>query len=128
VTMSMLSLVLGLTAQDPQLEARYYTVEHFSLPEECVMEVGGMGFLPDGGLMVSTRRGQVWRVDGVLADDPSTVRATLYAEGLWEGMGLATVGERVFVLQRTELSELLDTDGDGRCDQVRTLCDDWGVS
>lgn len=128
MTMSMLSLVLGLAAQDPQLEARYYTVEHFPLPEECVMEVGGMGFLPDGGLMVSTRRGQVWRVDGVLADDPSTVRATLYAEGLWEGMGLATVGERVFVLQRTELSELLDTDGDGRCDQVRTLCDDWGVS
>lgn len=124
----MIPMLMALSLQDPQLEARYYAVDHLKLPEECVLEVGGMGFLPDGALMVSTRRGQVWRIDGALAEDPAEARATLYAEGLWEGMGLAVVGERVFVLQRQELSELLDTDKDGRCDTVRTVCDDWGVS
>jgi glucose/arabinose dehydrogenase len=122
--------VLALLAclQDPVVEGRYYQVDHLKLPEDVVLEVGGMGLMPDGDLMVSTRRGQVWRIEGALAEDPTVAKASLYAEGLWEGLGLAVVEGRVYVLQRTELSELVDADGDGRCDMVRTICDDWGVS
>ena len=120
--------LLACVLQDPALEARYYAVDHLKLPDEAVLEVGGMGLMPDGDLMVSTRRGQVWRIEGALAEDPADAKASLYAEGLWEGLGLAVVDGRVFVLQRTELSELVDQDGDGRCDLVRTVCDDWGVS
>ena len=32
------------------------------------------------------------------------------------------------MLQRTELSRLRDTDGDGTCDAIDTLTNDWGVS
>ncbi|MEY2808340.1 MAG: hypothetical protein RIR65_2757, partial [Planctomycetota bacterium] len=98
--------LLACVLQDPALEGRYYAVDHLKLPDEAVLEVGGMGLMPDGDLMVSTRRGQVWRIEGALAEDPADAKASLYAEGLWEGLGLAVVDGRVFVLQRTELSEL----------------------
>jgi glucose/arabinose dehydrogenase len=112
----------------PELEARHWTVDYLTPPAGEVLEVGGMGFLSDGRLVVSTRRGQVWLVDQPLAEDPADARFTLFAEGLWEGLGLAVVHDEIFVVQRTELSRLVDTDGDDRCDRIDTVCDDWGVS
>jgi len=109
-------------------ESAYWSVDYLRPPEGEVLEVGGMDFLPDGRLVVSTRRGQVWIVDDPLAADPADARFELYAEGLWEGLGLAVHEGGIHVLQRTELSRLGDLDGDGRCDLVRTICDDWGVS
>ena len=87
-----------------------------------------MGFLSDGRLVIATRRGQVWIVENPLADDLSAVKVTLFHEGLWEGLGLSIVDDRIHVLQRGELSRLEDNDGDGVCDAVVTVADDWGVS
>ncbi|MEY2745175.1 MAG: hypothetical protein RL112_217, partial [Planctomycetota bacterium] len=86
----MIALFASLASclQDPAVEARYYQVDHLKLPDDAILEVGGMGLMPDGDLMVSTRRGQVWRIEDALADDPSRARASLFAEGLWEGLGL----------------------------------------
>ncbi|MBL8862818.1 MAG: DUF1080 domain-containing protein [Planctomycetes bacterium] len=109
-------------------ESLYYAVDHLVAPKGCVAEVGGMDFLPDGRLVVSTRRGQVWIVENALDPDPAAAKFTLYAEGLWEGLGLNTADGAIFVVQRGELSKLLDTDGDGRCDRVETVCDSWGLS
>ena len=109
-------------------ESDAWTIEHLPLPEGCVLEVGGMDFLPDGRLAVSTRRGQVWIVENPLADDPADVRVKLFHEGLWEGLGLDVKDGVIHVLQRGELSKLEDTDGDGRCDRVVTVADDWGLS
>ncbi|MCB9899042.1 MAG: DUF1080 domain-containing protein [Planctomycetes bacterium] len=117
-----------------ELEKRYYVVEPIPAPPGEVLEVGGLGRLSDGRLVASTRRGQVWLVDGALDDDPSDATTTLFAEGLQEGLGLCVVpGEhgardRIFVVQRGELSELVDDDGDDRCDTIRTICNDWGLS
>jgi glucose/arabinose dehydrogenase len=52
----------------------------------------------------------------------------LFAEGLWEGLGLRVEDDGVYVIQRQELSRLRDLDGDGRCDAVDTVADGWGVS
>jgi len=109
-------------------EETYYAVDYLKPPEGCVLEVGGMDFLPDGRLVVSTRRGQVWMVENALAEDPAEARFHLFAEGLWEGLGLEASGGVVHVVQRGELSRLLDTDQDGRCDVIETVCDDWGLS
>ncbi|MEL6904330.1 MAG: family 16 glycoside hydrolase, partial [Planctomycetota bacterium] len=105
-----------------------YDVEFFPLPDGCVLEVGGMAMTSDGALYVSTRRGQVWRVDDPLADDIADAKVTLFHEGLWEGLGLDVVDDQIFVVQRGELSRLDDVDGDGRCDAVVTIADDWGLS
>lgn len=109
-------------------ESAYYRVDHLVAPPGCVAEVGGMDFLPDGRLAISTRRGQVWLVENALAPDPAAAKFTLFAEGLWEGLGLAVVDGKVVVMQRGELSRLIDTDNDGRCDRIETVCDSWGLS
>lgn len=120
-------MILALILSAFQQEADFWAVEHFPLPAGEVIEVGGMDFGPDGALWLSTRRGQVWRVEGQ-DGDPAAARWTLFAEGLYEGLGLNWHQGRLLVLQRGELSELLDRDGDGRCDEVRTLTQDWGMS
>ena len=109
-------------------EAAYYRVDWLTPPPGSVLEVGGIDFLPDGRLALSTRRGQVWIVENPLAEDPADARFSLFAEGLQEGLGLTVVDGTIHVLQRGELSKLLDADGDGRCDRVDTVCDGWGLS
>ncbi len=109
-------------------ESAYYKVDHLVAPPGCVAEVGGMDFLPDRRLVVSTRRGQVWIIEDALAPDPAAAKFTLFAEGLREGLGLTVVDGVIYVMQRQEISRLLDTDKDGRCDRIETVCDSWGLS
>jgi glucose/arabinose dehydrogenase len=132
----LVALALGLAlagapafAQTPPTadESDYYKVDFIPTPPGSV-EVGGLDFLPDGRLVVSTRHGQVWIVSNPCAVNPADAKLTLFAEGLYEGLGLAVVNGEICVLQRTELSRLKDTDGDGRCDTIETISDDWGVS
>ncbi len=118
----------GPIANDPAREADYWDVRYYQPPEGSVLEIGGIGFLPDGRLVVSTRRGQVWLVDDPLAEDPAQSRFHLFAEGLQEGLGLAVVGGEICVLQRGELSRLSDTDGDGAADAIETISNGWGLS
>ncbi|HVS17956.1 MAG TPA: family 16 glycoside hydrolase [Planctomycetota bacterium] len=125
--LALAALALALP-QDLAAEATYYRVDHLVPPEGALLEVGGMDWLPDGRLALSTRHGQVWLVEDALADDPRAARFTLFAEGLQEGLGLAVVDGVIHVVQRGELSRLLDTDGDGRCDRVETVCNAWGNS
>ncbi len=109
-------------------ESAYYAVDHLVAPPGCVAEVGGMDFLPDRRLVVSTRRGEVWIIENALAPDPAAAQFTLFAEGLREGLGLSVVDGVIYVMQRQEISRLLDLDGDGRCDRIETVCDSWGLS
>jgi glucose/arabinose dehydrogenase len=109
-------------------EKDYYTVDYLVPPEGAVVEVGGMDWLPDGRLAVSTRRGQVWLVENALAKDPRDAKFHLYAEGLQEGLGLAVVDGELYVLQRSEVSRLKDEDQDGVVDRIETVSRDWGNS
>jgi glucose/arabinose dehydrogenase len=121
-------LFLCAAAPAPRGDGDFYRVEHLPVPAGERFEVGGLGFLPDGRLAISTRRGQVWIYSDPLASESKQARATLFAEGLQEGLGLAVVDGKIWVLQRAELSRLHDDDGDGRCDRLETLASDWGVS
>jgi glucose/arabinose dehydrogenase len=121
------AMIAPVPAQGP-LEAEFYQVDYLKAPEGAVLEVGGMGFLPDGRLAVSTRRGQVWIVEHPLAKDPAEAKVSLFAEGLQEGLGLAVVDGAIVVVQRGELSRLVDADHDGTCDRVETISNGWGLS
>lgn len=121
-------LALMLAALQAPNEADYYAVDHLVPPQGAVLEVGGMDWMPDGRLALSTRRGQVWLVENALAKDPKDARFTLFCEGLQEGLGLKVVDGEIHVLQRGELSKLVDLDHDGRCDDVVVVANDWGVS
>lgn len=122
------ALLLTALAQDVPREDDYYVVEHLPTPDGERFEVGGLGFLSDGRLVVSTRRGQVWLVEGALADDLADVRYHLFAEGLQDGLGLSVVDDVVHVVQRGELSRLVDEDGDDVCDRMEVVTDGWGLS
>jgi len=109
-------------------ESDYYKVDYLVAPQGERIEVGGLDFLPDGRLACSTRRGQVWIVENPLAENPADAKFTLFAEGLHEGLGLEIVNGELYVLQRGELSKLIDEDKDGTCDRVETFSQGWGYS
>ena len=118
----LLSLLLLQNQND------YRIIDYLVPPDGEILEVGGMGFMSDGDMVVSTRRGQVWRIDHPNADNPNDATFTLICEGLHEGMGLAVVDDAIYVAQRCELSKLVDLDGDQRIDEIQTISQEWGMS
>jgi len=102
-------------------ENRIWQRTPLPVPEGIVLEVSGI--LPVAGkrLMVTTRRGEVWWIDGAYDTDPKP-RYTLFAQGLHEPLGIiAAPSGGYYVAQRQELTRLVDTDGDGRADVFETV-------
>ncbi len=93
-------------------------------------KVGGLAFTRGGDLLVSTwdAEGCVYRLSGVQSGDASKVTIQRMASGLAEPLGLCVVGERIFVLQKQELTELIDLDHDGLTDTYSAVCSAWNVS
>jgi SMP-30/Gluconolactonase/LRE-like region len=110
-------------------ESEFYGITTFATPKDCVLEVGGLAFRPDGKLLACTRRGEVWLIDDPTTTTPSESQFSRYASGLHEALGLWVQDNKtVYVVQRPELSILKDTNGDNKADEFTTLCDKWGVS
>jgi cytochrome c len=93
-------------------------------------KVGGLAWTSDGRLLVATwdAIGAVYALSGATSGDASQVTLTRFAAGLAEPLGLVVWNNRVFVVQKQELTELIDLDGDGVCDVYRAVCSAWGVS
>jgi cytochrome c len=98
--------------------------------EEFTPKVGGIDFLSDGRMVVSTwdAAGSVYIVENHDSKNPSEIKHKLFAQGLAEPLGLKVVNDRIFVMQKQEMTELVDTNGDDVADEYKTLCDDWKVS
>lgn len=92
--------------------------------------VGGMDFLPDGRLLVSTwdSIGAVYALDHVETGDSTQITVQRIAEGLHEPLGLGVRGNDIFVMQKPELTQLIDHDGDGIIDEYKSICNDFQVS
>jgi len=98
-------------------------------PGDFKPKVGAIDFLDDERLLLTTwdSLGAVYLVDGVLADDPSEVKVKRIAQGLHEPLGLKVVDGRIYVMQKQELTELIDHDGDEIIDEYRKVNDNWGA-
>ncbi len=103
-------LAAGRAASGVQAEARHYRIIDLSLPPDIVLEVGGLALRDDGKMLCCTRRGEVWLLSGYDRED-ATVEARLFASGLHEPLGLCLDGRDVYVVQRPELTRLVDSDG-----------------
>ena len=92
--------------------------------------IGGIAFRPDGTMVVSTwdYTGSVYFIKGYESGNPDDLEISLFADGLLEPLGIATVGERIFIGQKHELTELIDHNGDGIADEHRCVSDAWPVS
>ncbi|MEW6302296.1 MAG: hypothetical protein AB1705_02420 [Verrucomicrobiota bacterium] len=107
----------------PTGEAAFYRLETIAIPQDIRLEVGGMAFMPDGHLMICTRRGEVWSFA------PKAGQWKRFASGLHEPLGVLALGPgEIAVAQRPELTRLKDTDGDGEADLFATMNANFGVS
>ena len=111
----------------PAKEDDYYKLISLAVPENVVLEVGGMATLPDGNLAICTRRGEVWVVSnpGVSGSERPTYKR--FAYGLHEPLGLAYKDGDIYVAQRSEVTRLRDTDGDGQADSYDKIYS-WPLS
>ncbi|HEX5023928.1 MAG TPA: c-type cytochrome [Agriterribacter sp.] len=106
-----------------------YDVQTLHLPG-TEYKVGGLAFMPDGRLIVTTwtPEGSVYMLEGVETGDSSKIKAKKIAWGLYEPLGVAVVNSDIFVLQKHELTQLIDRDGDGITDEYKAICNGFGVS
>ena len=99
-------------------------------PNDFEPKVGGMDFLSDGRMVISTwdEAGSVYVLDGVQGGDSTRIKVKRIAFGLAEPLGLKVVNDTIYVMQKQEMTRLIDTDKDDVIDEYQTLSDSWDVS
>lgn len=103
-------------------EGKYWKRTPMPVPDDIVLEVSGILPVPGKRLLVTTRRGEVWWVDGAYDPEPHP-KFTLFASGLHEPLGIIAAPKGgYYVAQRQEVTRIVDTDGDGRADLFETVC------
>jgi Azurin len=101
-------------------EDRYYHRVSLPIPEHIALEVGGL-LAVDNRLLVATRRGELWWVDGAYEEIPRPTYSR-FASGLHEPLGLAAAPSGGYYLaQRTEITHVHDDNDDGRADRFETV-------
>lgn len=92
--------------------------------------VAAMAFMPDGRLLVTTwdKVGGVYILDGVNTGDSTKIKVKRIASGLAEPLGIEVVNGEIYVLQKQELTKLIDLDGDEIIDEYQAVCNSWTVS
>lgn len=104
-----------------QREDEVYRLRDVPIPQDILLEVGGMAFLPNDALAVSTRRGEVWIINNPYMKNGNLPAYKLFAQGMHEVLGLNYINGDVYVVQRSELTRLRDLDGDGEADEYKTM-------
>ncbi len=106
-------------------ERDFYRVVELPIPKDLVIEAGAFTTLPDGGVAVGTRRGEVYFISGADEAKPQP-EYQLFASGLDEIFGLAWKDGALYVTQSCELTRVTDADADGRADHFDVVSDAWG--
>lgn len=106
-------------------EAAYYRIVDLPVPEALHLEASSMCLLPDDELAIGTRRGEILIVSGAFDELPE-LRIETFASGLDEVFGIGVRDGAFYVTQQTEVTRVVDRDGDGRADRFENLSDVWG--
>jgi cytochrome c len=99
-------------------------------PDDFMPRVGGIDFLSDGRMVVCTwdSLGPVYIIENWESGIPDKMNVKRIAFGLAEPLGLKVVDDQIYVLQKQELTKLIDLDGDELIDEYQTVSNDWKVS
>ena len=103
-------------------EGKYWARTPIPVPDDIVLETSGILALPGKRLIVTTRRGEVWMIEGAYDQDPKP-KFSLFASGLHEPLGIIAAPKGgYYIAQRQELTRIADTNNDGRADLFETVC------
>jgi hypothetical protein len=124
VKTTLASLMFGALAANAA-ENDFYQLTSIPFPVELKLEISGMAALPDDRMALAIRKGEIWIAEKLSSGKP-TFRQ--FASGLHEPLGLAYREGDLYTVQRSELTRLRDTDGDGRADEYLAHAKGWGVT
>ncbi|MDK1021174.1 MAG: DUF1080 domain-containing protein, partial [Candidatus Hydrogenedentes bacterium] len=114
----------GTYLEDPHPSYSVTTVR----PEGFEPRIGGLDVTEDGRILMSTWDGEVYLLENAMLGDSEPPKLTKIADGLSEPLGIVEAKGQIYALQRWELTQLVDNDGDGITDEYRVVADDWGAS
>lgn len=109
-------------------QAKFYQIVKVPTPKDVVFEVGAIEFLPDGRMLASSRRGDIYTFDDPIRSDAENIKSSLFMDGLHEVLGLSHRDGSVYATQRGEVTRLFDENGDGLADVCETVSDKWGIN
>ncbi len=118
--------LISVSTSQAQTDSRSRTWK--PAPDGLALEVSGIAVLDDHRVAVAIHKGEVWILDGVYGDPPSNVTYQRFASALHEPLGLLCHNDSLYTVQRTELTQLRDTDGDDIADEYLTVAKGWGVT
>lgn len=90
-------------------------------PEGFQPRVGDLEFRQNGNLVLCTWDGAVYELTNPTSIDPSKIKVTKIATGLCEPLGITEVNGDIYVLQRWELTKLIDHNKDGLIDEYARI-------
>ncbi len=128
--LSVASLLLASAAysQDAPTEADYYPITKMEIPEGVVLEASAFQLMPDGKMAVCSRRGEVWMISDPFAKEIKASQFKRFAHGLHEPLTMAEKDGWLYLTQRSDVSRIRDTDGDGVADEFEIVNDGWEIS
>jgi len=92
------------------------------------LEISGMTALPDGRLAVATRKGDIYFLSNAYTRPPAKLKFHRFATSLHEPLGLIQRNGKLLTVQRSEVTQIADTDGDETADEYLTVAKGWGVT
>ncbi len=117
-----------LAAQEQPGEADYYPITTFESPDGVVLEASGFQMMPDGKMAVCSRRGEIWMISDPFSEEVKASQFKRFAHGLHETLTLAERDGWLYTTQRSDVSRMRDTDGDGEADEFEVVNDGWEIS
>ncbi len=96
----------------------FYEIKDVPIPDEVLLEVGGLAFTEEGKLGVTTRRGELWLIEDPASSKP---KYSLFASGMHEPLWLSYRNGSFYTTQRGELTKITDTNNDGKGDLFKTI-------
>lgn len=109
------------SAELVERENRYWKRATIPVPEAIVLETSGIITLPNKRLLATSRRGEIWFIDGAYDAEPNP-KFTLFASGLHDPLGIVPApAGGYYVAQRQEVTQIQDTNHDGLADSFKTI-------
>ena len=104
----------------------YYTMESIAIPENIVLEAGGIEQMPNGKV-VYPHEGETFSWSPIFWTTPKETKPSPFGQEVCMRYWVCLVDGWLYEPQRPEITRIKDSDSDGRAD-VETVSDEWGIS